>query len=228
MFNGAQMWSYFTTPVSTPCMMTPRRLEPLDEKIIELDKMKKDIYQHLKKLNNLRSEYTEWFENRHKSFTESLIGARMLIPELFPEQVYTIKHFKQTKQLCQTLIDKGRYVSNVERMNEFEKLWEKMVEIKEAGDEVVYEQLCKYCTNITALRDPNLKEQIDDLQYHLQKACSEDFNFKDIHNERDNLFTYKLDIGEKDYLGLVQFIPYLLQITRKICYLGIKLHVEKE
>lgn len=101
-------------------------------------------------------------------------------------------------------------------------------QLKKEGDVKVYERICEYCESITRLREPEIKHKIDRLQVAVNRDFSEDFIFTDIHNEKDNLYIYKLNPPDHNLLGLVGILPYLLKRTTKLCYLVTKLHLEKE
>ncbi len=52
--------------------------------------------------------------------------------------------------------------------------------------------------------------------------------FTEVHNERDNLFTYQLGQCDHKFVGLLGYVPYLLKIATNICFWCNKMYLEKE
>ncbi|XP_013380352.1 uncharacterized protein LOC106173473 [Lingula anatina] len=220
----------YWTPVPTPLMRRhaqQQQLTQFDIKLIELDQVKKDALAHLKKYNALRTQFIEWFSANNKAFCVALQTVQLAVPDLVPRDIYTMNDFIKVLEMCRLLLSKKRWrLTSHEKLEEFYEFWTRLSELKAMGDKNVYERTCEFCESITRLREPQIKDKIDRLYAKLNKEYSNDFIFKEIHNERDNLFTYRM--MQPAFLGLISYIPYLLKNATKVCYLVTKLHIEKE
>jgi hypothetical protein len=130
--------------------------------------------------------------------------------------------------MCHTLRKSGTFVKDAHLLEEYHDFWERLTKLKEEGDSIVYAGVVLYCGSITRLRHPEVRDYIDKLQERYNEHFDDDFDFTKVHNEKDILFTYKVSTIDERFLGLVQYLPYILQIARKIGYFALKLHLEKE
>ena len=86
----------------------------------------------------------------------------------------------------------------------------------------VFNPLDKLEIHVAEWRQPKNQEKMRRLRENLEESHKETFIFTDSHNERDNLFVYKLAVADQRLLGLLGFIPYLLTHSVKLCY-----HIER-
>jgi len=112
-------------------------------------------------------------------------------------------------------------------MAEFVAFWDAMQALHLEGQQL-YQQICDFCQSVTRMREPHINETVDDLQRELNTAMEEDFVFTEVHNERDNLFTYQLGQCDHKFVGLLGYVPYLLKIATNICFWCNKMYLEKE
>ena len=225
-YNGTQMWVQLTSPVVSAAN-TPRP-SPLDEKRFELDTVKKTVSSHLRELDRLYIEYMDWFERRAREFLMTIDEVQVSLPTLVPSRIENLQNFITILEFSERLVNAGRRLAHQQLLNEFRHFWDRFTELNTTTDLTIYPMICKYCDSISALRNPEVKQHIDCLHQRLATEFSLQFDFTELHNERDHRFTYRLGLSQQGYLGLVQYIPYLLQCARKLCYVALKLHVEKE
>lgn len=149
-------------------------------------------------------------------------------PELVPKDVNTLKLFRHVYETARSLPKRGLPVErSAERMSEFLEFVDNMQELRVAHDSL-YEKVCAYCDSITQLRDPHIKDNVDDFQKKLDEAFEEDFDCDNVHNEKDNLFTYKVAQQDHKFHGLLSYVPYLLKLATNMCYWSCQLYLEKE
>lgn len=58
------------TPYFTP--RTSPKATPFEVKMVELERLKKEISRHMGHLNSVRIRYIEWFEKRRQSFVDAV------------------------------------------------------------------------------------------------------------------------------------------------------------
>jgi hypothetical protein len=203
-----------------------RVFSPLDLKEMELDALKQDANKHVGRLNSLKMRYMDWFSRRQASFLESLKLIHLLGAQLLPREVNTIGHYRKVINMSKKFPRNGTpRDGSTSKMEEFLMFWDEWYMLKLEND-VLYVRICDFCKSVRRLRQQGLKDEIDRLYYRLNLISSEDFDFANITNERNNLFTYKVALYDHKYHGLVSFIPYLVSYGTKICYWTSKLHIE--
>ena len=147
---------------------------------------------------------------------------------MVPAEIKTIADFRKIHDMSRRFPRNGTPRDNgPAKMDDFMMFWTEMVELKETTDEL-YEKLCKYCDSIDRLRQPSIKIEVDRLHEVLNNAHSEDFDFTDVKNERDNLYIYKVAPFDHQFHGLMGFIPYLLTLSLRMLHWLGKVHLEKE
>lgn len=215
----------------TPLHHTPRdhpHMTSFEVKMMELERLKKEISRHMCRLNSVRIQYTDWFEKRRQSFIDSIKLLQLTYPEVVPPQHNTVALFRRMYDTAQVLPKRGLPVDrSAERLAELEHFIDAVGGLKKDHD-LLYEKICTYCCSITLLRDPYLKDTIDDYQKTLNIAFQEDFDFDQVHNEKDNLFTYKLAQQDHTFHGLLAYVPYVLKVAVDMCYWSCQLYLEKE
>lgn len=203
-------------------------LTAFDRKVNELCRLQKEVTGHLARLNALRSRYMDWFNRKHQSFLDAVKAVQVSMPQLLPKHITCIRHYRATLEMAKKISTNGKArMGLVDKMEEYLGFWGALLALKEEND-VVYDKIDKFCRSIQRLRDPEIKDQVDNLKSKLSLAFSEDWDFTSVNNEKDNLFTYKISTQDQEFLGLVGYIPYLLTFATKVCYFCGKLHVEKE
>lgn len=199
----------------------------IELKMAELDRMKHDASRHLHRLNSMKMRYMDWFQHKHQSFLDSIKIIHILAAQLLPKDITTVTHFKKVLELARKFPRNGTpRDSSPDKMDEFLMFWDQLIMLKYEND-ALYDKICDFCNSIKRLRQPELKTEIDRLHYRLNIIFSEDYSFMNIHNERDNLFTYRVAIHDHKYHGLLSYIPYVLSYCTKICYWTSKLYIEK-
>lgn len=205
-----------------------RKMSAFDEKMTELHKLKIEANSHLKKLHGLKLRYKDWFNRKYQTFLNSVKLIQILALNLVPREINNLNHFRQIFEMALrfprngTPRDKGPSI-----MEEFIIFWDEFCDMKVEGD-ILYTKLNTFCSSITNLRNPKIKREIDRLQCNLNVIFSENFNFTNRNNEKDNLFTYRLSVYDESYHGLVNFLPFIVDFAARICFWIGKLYVEKE
>ena len=180
------------------------------------------------KFNSVACEYADWFNNTHHSFLEALKTVQVTAQTLVPGEIHTMQDFMKTIHVAKKLATIGQHIRNLDKLERFLTFWTTFGELKDELDAKVLTDVNMYCGSITRLRVPAVKERIDEISLHINGCHSEKFDFKDINNNKDNLYTYKLTVQDRPFMGLVAYIPYLLKCSSKICYLVGKLYLEAE
>lgn len=214
------------TPLYTP-RDTPR-MTPFEVKFMELERLKKDIGRHLGRLNCVRNDYMDWFEKRRQSFVDAVKLIQITFPGLVPKEHNTIKLFRQMYKCASSLPRRGMPVEQCAgRMTEYLDFVDRLTELKKDHD-ALYNRMCAFCDSVTRLREPEQKDNLDFLQKKLTDALGEDFDYDTVHNERDNLFTYKVAQHDHKFHGLLSYVPYLLKVATNMCYWACQIYLEKE
>ncbi|XP_046359725.2 uncharacterized protein LOC124137466 [Haliotis rufescens] len=208
--------------------MKKRVLTRFDEKQMELDRIKDDFRRYLGRLNSLRLHYRDWFDRQFQSFLDAIKIVQLTFPCLVPREIVYMSQFEQTLEFVKRLPQNGKtFCRNFDKMTQFHGFWNRFCELKKEGD-VLNASMCAFCDSITRLREPQLRLDIDKMQSRLDQASKQDFNFTELHNERDNLFVYRIAGHDDKLQPLVGYLPYLLKIATGICYWSTKLYIEKE
>lgn len=194
----------------------------------ELIALKLQANTTMTRLNALNCEYRDWYNNRYQVFLDTIKGIHIIMPNLVPSDIYTIHQYKETVDLGEKLFKLGHFIRSIDNLYIFQHFWDRFCYLKDEVDTYIVAYVEAFCSSITRLRDQRVKEELSAIDNELKANYSEYFNFKDIHNAKDNLYTYKLMVADQMFLGLVGYIPYLVQKATRICYLVGRLHLEKE
>ena len=206
----------------------PPKMTPFDEKMVELDFLKYETKVHMKKLNSCRFRFRDWFSRKCQSFLDAVKLTQIIAATMVPAEIKTITDFRKVHNMSRKFPRNGTpRDAGPAKMDDFIMFWSEMLELKETTDEL-YEKLCKYYNSVERLRQPSIKKEIDRLYEIINKAYSEDFDFSDVKNERDNLFIYKVAPFDYQYHGLMGYIPYLLTESLNLFHWLGKCHLEKE
>lgn len=198
----------------------------VEKKEMELDKLKLATNKHMARLNGLKRRYMDWFDRKQNSFLDSLKLIHILGGSLLPKHINTISHYRRVRDLSKRFPRNGTpRDSSPVKMDEFIAFWEEFYFLKLEND-TIYEKVCDFCNSVGVLRDQSVKDEIDRLHFRVNLFCSEDFNFQHLHNERDNLFTYRVSPQDHLFQGLINFVPFLLGYTSRLCYWVGKLFIE--
>ncbi|CAH1777071.1 unnamed protein product [Owenia fusiformis] len=197
------------------------------KKYFELEDLKRDVSKQLSRMNTLKHRYIEWFESKHRRFLEAVMTVQVTVPfGDVPVQINTISHFRKLYQYG--LKFKRGFHVDFTTLDQFLKFWDQFCLLKRDLDNIVYTRTRRFVASITRLRQPEMYEEIERLHAFLNMEFSEDHNFRETHNERENLFTYKLSMCDQRFLGLVGYMPHLADYCTKLCFYVGKLYVEKE
>ncbi|XP_052281989.1 uncharacterized protein LOC127879263 isoform X2 [Dreissena polymorpha] len=206
----------------------PPNYTPFDESMVELDFIKVRTKMHVKRMNSLKHQYVDWFSRKCQTFLDGIKLTQILSQKLVPEVILTMQDFKKVHAMSRRFPRNGTpRDSNPAKLDDFFMFWMAMTDLKEETDSL-YEALCKYCDSITRLRHPFIKEEVDLYKQKLDEAYSEEYDFSDVKNERDNLFTYKVASFDHRFHGLLNYIPYLMTMSVRMLALFGKIHLEKE
>ncbi|KAL3879467.1 hypothetical protein ACJMK2_031764 [Sinanodonta woodiana] len=206
----------------------PPKLTKFDEKMIELKFLKYEIKAHMKKINALKLKYRDWFSSKQQSFLDSVKLIQILAGKMVPNEISTLEHFKKVHRMaCKFPRNGTPRDGGPAKMDEFMFFWNELCSLKIETDEL-YEKIGKYCDSITDLRQPAVKDRVDEMYKQLNIAFAEDFDFTCINNEKDNLFTYSISTYDHKYHGLVGYVPYLMTLSLRMFHYALKLHLEKE
>lgn len=206
----------------------PPKMTPFDEKMVELDFLKYETKAHMKKLNSCRFRYREWFYKKCQSFLDAVKLTQIVAAKMIPAEIKTMVDFRKVHDMSRRFPRNGTpRDAGPAKMDDFMMFWTEMLELKETTDEL-YEKLCKYYSSVERLRQPSIKLEVDRLYGIITTAYSEDFDFTDLKNERENLYIYKIAPFDSTFHGLMGYIPYLLTLSLKMFHWLGKIHLEKE
>ena len=206
----------------------PRSLwTPFQEKSYELDLIKKRAYRLMGEFNAVVLEYRDWFNRRYQSFIDAIKRVQNEAPTLVPHEISNLTQLRRVYSVGQKLTRMGFVFRGKEHIEQFLGFWDELLRIKEYLDTDLLIEVTAFCTTIDTLRKPDLKKEIDDLHAELCERCIESFDFGQVRNEKDNLFIYKLSMADRRFIGLVGFIPYILDFATKVCFLIGKLFIER-
>ena len=213
----------------TPTSKSDDPMEEFHKKNSELDVIKKRSLKLMAKFNSLHVEYTDWYKRQEQSFVDSVKSIQVIVPTLVPQQLTSIGNFR-------TLHAMGKECNNskhplpggIDKMDIFLNFWSDFCQLKEELVTGLLIDINMYVASVTRMREPEKKEEIDRMVVELNMKHSEDYDFRNVHNEKDHLYTYRLMLCDNTFLGLVGYIPFLTGYCTKICFLITKLYLEKE
>lgn len=209
--------------------LTPfqQSLTPAQFKVLEIDMLKKTTLAVMSRFHGLQLEYTDWFKRQLRSFIGILKSVQTSNRGLAPEQIKTLRHFRQLYDIALSMSNHSKLMPRFDKLEVFLVFWKKFTNLMEDLESEVIKPLDEFCDSVSSLRQPEVKTQIDHLCQSLRHACSEEFDFTACHNEKDNLYTYSLMTSEQEFLGLVGYIPHLIDYATKICYMTKHIHMEQ-
>ncbi|KAK2161863.1 hypothetical protein LSH36_108g02100 [Paralvinella palmiformis] len=194
----------------------------------ELDVIKKKIKKVMGKFNIVQCNYSDWFKRQQKSFLFDVKSMQVIMPSLVAQEVHNVKDLRSIVRMGQAMQQAGRGIGTLERLDKFLGFWDEFCEVRKELDDLIFD-LNRYVVSITSLREPEIKTDLDGMYDDLTYKCSETYMFGDLNNERDNLFTYALNVSDQQFMGLIGYLPYLLKLATKICFRVIsKVHLEQE
>ena len=197
------------------------------EKNNELDKIKKRALEKLAELNRLRLDYVDWFRRQNQSFVNCLKQVQVAEPMLVPQEINTLQQYRNVVKMAKQLVISNRFsTEKIEKLDKYLGFWTSMTKLKDEIEKQVLPEIKAFESSVTSLREPEVMEEINKLWTKLDKNFSENFNFKNSHNERDNLYTYRLMVSDQRFIGLVNYIPFLLNFATKLCFMVTKIFVE--
>ena len=202
-------------------------LTPFQSKFHEIDTLKKTSLGVMARFHNVQLDYTDWFKRQLNSFVEMIKSIQISHRSLAPQDIRTLADFRAIFKIALQMSKNSKLMPQFEKFETFLSFWIKLQHLMEDLDKEVIQPLNAFCASVTRLRQPEVKQQIDYLYSTLKHSCSEDFDFSSCHNEKDHLYTYSLMTSDRELLGLVGFVPYLISYATKICYLTTHVHLEK-
>lgn len=207
--------------------MTPRTvlLTPFERKALELRRLKDATRRHLRRQNQLRLRYRDWFQRKNRSFLASLRTVHVLGRQLLPKEIATVTDFFKVYSMGGTLTAAGKNITGLSILQEFAAFWFELHALSKDFNRDVRHPMEEFCGE-NCLRDPQI---FADFQLHcaeLDQQCHEDFPLESVHNAQDNLFTYGIDLKDELYLGLMQIVPHLTDKFARACYILDHVHVE--
>ena len=200
-----------------------------DEKFHELDRIKSRIAAHMKQLNALRARYAEWFDRQHQSFLDAIKTVQISLPTLVPSVHRTIANFQCTRQMAHRLAARGGRLRtcDVARLDQFVTFWSAYSRLH-AQLQTCCDDVDTFIASVTRMRVPGVKAEMDALRVTVRTRSDENYDFTHAHNDTENLYTYRLNAGDQQFLGLVGCLPHLLKKCTELCYLVGKLYLEQE
>ncbi|GFO34379.1 hypothetical protein PoB_006088400 [Plakobranchus ocellatus] len=206
----------------------PPEHTPFELRVKELDDIKTVVLKHMGRLNALKLQYMDWFERRRQTFVDAVKLIQITLPQLVPQKTNTLREFRKAHEVASRLPKRGLPVENCASvMGEYLVFWDRLLELHKTGQEL-YARVVEYISKISAMREPHILDTVHDLQSTLNTQTNESFDFTTVHNERDNLFTYKVAQHDHQYHGLLAYPPYLLKMACTLCFWCNKMHLERE
>ena len=191
----------------------------------ELISIKKRAAEHLSCCNSLSVEYADWFTRQQQTFIDAIKSVQVAVPAPLSTEITTISQYRALCQMAHVLSRSGKCFRQSDKLECFLEYWDRFCQLQKELVFDVLVHLDKVMTIVTSWLKPEVKEQLNDVRALLCEEYSEDFKFADAHNEKDNLYTYRLNVCDQRFLGLVSYIPYLMQYNTRICHLIRKLRI---
>ena len=202
-------------------------LTPFQKKFDELDKLKKESLKLMAKFNSLHLEYEDWFKRQRQTFLNIMKSLQVGSRSLVPQKINTVQDFRTVIRVATEMSSNSQQRPGMEQLHCFMRFWERYQQLKQELDSGIMQRFISYCQSVQRLRQPEVKEHIDDLYVNLNRQYSERFNFCGVNNEKDHLYTYKVSTCDSDFHGLVGYVPFLIGYSTKICFHITKVHLEK-
>lgn len=183
-------------------MSTSVRFRDKDQ---ELSVIKKHAAEIMAKCNTLNVEYTAWFTRQQQTFIDAIKSVQVAMRTLAPPEINTMSHYRAVCGMALTLAQSGKNIRNSDKLECFLSYWHRFCQLQQ---ELVLEVLVAMdscLSTVSSLRQPDAKKKMDNFRTILFEQFSEDFNFTGAHNEKDNLYTYRLNVSDQCFLGLVSY-----------------------
>lgn len=197
------------------------------EKNSELSKLKKRANRLMSVFNRMYCEYADWFKRRENSFLNAVKSVQTTIPTLVPDGISTMQDYLQIVKMGRHIHSLNRTVGGHDLLGQVEKFWNQFLEAKDQLENILLKDIDVFNESVQCLRENNAHEKMDQLRLKLSSQCSESYDFSQIHDERNHLFTYRLMVCDQGFLGLIGYLPYLLNYAIKICFLVNQIYIEK-
>ena len=197
------------------------------EKNIELERLKKQARRHMSEFNGLHCDYSEWFKRQQQSFVDVIKSVQVAMPTLVCQELRTIAEYRHLVVMASRLQHCGNAPGGLHRLQQFEQYWVRFCKLKRDLDSNLLPDVDNFLAGITTLRQEEVKQEMDGMRRRLNLEFSEGFDFRSSHNERSNLYTYRLMVCDQSLLGLVGYLPYLLNMAARICFLVNRVFIEK-
>ncbi len=207
-------------------VLSSLELSEFHKKNHELSAFKRRAKQLFSHFSELQCDYTDWFQRRQQSFLDAIKGLQFGMSPLLPRDVSNMAKFKVILDMARKLKRVGRRVGGEEKLEQFISFWTTYCSLKEQLDAFL-KDLGNFLSGIAVLREPKEKQTLDKLQTDLNSIYSETYTFTSLHNERDNLFMYRVIVADSSFLGFVGYLPYLIGMSSKICYQVLRIHIAK-
>ena len=152
-----------------------------------------------------------------------------MFPTLVPQHLKNVSNFRALHGMAQQQVQNRHALpGGVDKLDKYLEFWSQFCLLIDELRAGVVPDIDQFVGSVTRMREPEKKDQIDRLVDELDRQHSETFDFREAHNERDNLYTYRLMVCDQTFLGLVGYIPHLISYCTKICFHIKKLYLEKE
>ena len=190
----------------------------------EMDRIHKEAHSCLNAFHRLSLDYADWFKRQQHTFLHALKSVQMALPKMVPQEIGTVTHYKALWYMARRHRSAIKTV-RLDLLEHFLSMWERYRGLYQDMEQRVLDPLDQLELSVTSWRQPESREKIRALRQKLEVEHSESFIFTETHNETDNLFTYRLSVAEQRLLGLVGFIPYLINYSVKLCFFIERLSV---
>lgn len=147
----------------------------------------------------------------------------MSLGGLVPQELRSLRQLNHLLDVTNICVRSGRHVIGAERIQPFLDFLSRYHSLLDDFDRTVLPGVKALVPRAGSAE--RIKKEIEDLRSTLGVRLSEDFDFSELHNERDNLYTYRLSVADGVFHGLVAFLPGLLKLSAKLCYLVRNLSV---
>ena len=152
-----------------------------------------------------------------------------MFPSLVPQHLSTLKNFHTLYTMGEQQVqNRHRIPGGFDKLEIFLQYWKMFCDLKIELEAELLPEITAFVNSVTRMREPEKKRELDDTLLELQANFSEEFDFRNVHDEKSNLFAYRLRVCDQNFLGLVGYIPFLINYCTKICFLVTKLYLEKE
>ena len=177
----------------------------------------------LNQLNRLVVDYEEWLKRQQQSFIDAIKSVQLIEPVLISQKIKSLKEFLSLFNIVHHHKTRVEFKSvKIDKFTQFFVFWERLCPLTNEITALVGADVPQLLQSLPYIKNPQYLPMIRSLSSELIRYSSVDCNFATLHENSESrscLHRYRLLIGDSEYGDLVGFIPALVKIASKICWL---------